>query len=122
MSKSIDKLFPVLEMPEERQLKWAQKNLMESSSERWCTSLADLAFRLRDEAVNIRYSKLVSAMEKVAMKSAKALTSYDMEGFNEWFTMEAQPIDWIIAALIAKELAKQPKAVKVPQMSQRKPT
>ena len=101
MSQKTKELLAVLDLPEGEQWIWVSENYKDKF---W--SLADLAFRLRDEAANMRYSKLVSAMEKVAMKSAKALTSYDMEGFNEWFAMVAKPIHWIIAALISKELAK----------------
>lgn len=60
--------------------------------------LADLAFRLRDEAMSSRY--LYSALLDVHQKAEGPQNRKQDFGF--WF-LRAKPIHWIIAALIAKE-------------------
>lgn len=65
-------------------------------------SNADLAFRLRDEAVKTcryKYDDAIIQVYSVSKKSA--------EEFHWWWIRHSQPIHIIIAALIAKELAKE---------------
>jgi hypothetical protein len=75
-------------------------------------SLADLAFRLRDEAVKIvnKYeypTQYLHGMEMVYKKATKTKgVRHDPKIYREaeeWFSLKAQPIHFIIAALIAKE-------------------
>lgn len=70
------------------------------------TSLADLAFRLRDEAVENR--EFMWACAKVYNKAWKyKLEPHEVDAPTiamwVWFANHAKPIHWIIAALIAKE-------------------
>lgn len=99
MSKGIDELLAVLDMPENEQNKYCWHNLPRKSWE----SLADLAFRLRDEmwiedafgdALVLIYKKCSDVVANVTDCFA-------------WFVLNAQPIHWIIAALITKQLAKE---------------
>lgn len=65
-------------------------------------SLATLAFRLRDEAVKkdsyIWTEACVNVFRKVC-------SDWDERSFDVWWQDNSRPIHWIIAALIAKELA-----------------
>lgn len=65
-------------------------------------SLADLAFRLRDEVENI--DDMLSAIYKVQRRLKKNNKESKLIGYAEavWFAFYAKPIHWIIAALIAK--------------------
>ena len=73
--------------------------------------LADLAFRLRDEAIRKHTGQLWQAMILVMNQDATPQQVYD--SFHEdgvitnqsWWILYANAIHWIIAALIAKELA-----------------
>jgi hypothetical protein len=66
------------------------------------TSLADLAFRLRDEAVSDLPERNAAEKWESALKAVcKHIGIY--LPIDEWFVDHAQPIHWIIAALIAKE-------------------
>ena len=88
----IDELLAVLDMPEEEQEEWCRDKTMPY---RWRESLADLAFRLRDEAV-VNQGEVAwhRAVVKVCDYMGKRIV---------WFKGYAQPIHWVIAALIAKE-------------------
>lgn len=98
MSK-IDKLLAVLDMLTSEQYKWCIANTDLYPYE----SLADLAFWLRDEVLSSKYGTLhwVSGMFDVYMK----MTGSKLLNWK-WGYIEAKPIHWIIAALIAKELEK----------------
>ena len=63
-------------------------------------SLADLAFRLRDEVLNSKNGtiKWVDGMFDVYMK----MTGSKLLNWKRGY-IEAKPIHWVIAALIAKE-------------------
>lgn len=68
-------------------------------------SLADLAFRLRDEAVEIDSGVLFGrGLTKVCWKLFGE-NKYGLNEFLSWSATVAYPIHWIIAALIAKELS-----------------
>jgi len=112
----IDELLTVLDMPEEKWLRaiatfayHSRKDseiLADFHREYKCgymeTSLADLAFRLRDEVIQtLGKDYWRDAWEEIWIK-IKGLTR---ENYM-WGFYKAQPIHWIIAALIAKELAK----------------
>ncbi len=97
-------LLAVLDMSEDEQIEWLRTNVFTSMRFReWIrTSLADLAFRLRDEAKGsegvVKYGK---AMQIVCDHFYKCENT-TMEIVNSFAAYVAKPIHWIIAALIAK--------------------
>ena len=89
-----EELLKVLDMSEDEQWEWCIQNTKHIGE-----SLADLAFRLRDEAVAKNHADFHNAIYNIMVK---------VEGDNKWATAFwgeclAKPIHWIIAALIAKE-------------------
>jgi len=105
MTPKINNLLSVLDMTEEKQNIWVWKNILGYSDKAVNRvflgiykpeSLADLAFRMRDEAdLDITYSlTLIWDYKKIN------------KDFVHWIINDSQAIDWIIASLIAKELAK----------------
>ncbi len=94
MTKEIKDLLAVLDMPEDEHARWCSSNVD-------CVfygCLADLAFRLRDEVFPTEFHAGVYEVQQYETKDyAPAL----------WGECFAQPIHWIIAALIAKSLAKE---------------
>lgn len=101
-----DQLLAVLDMSEDEQWEWCVKNVKEKTIGE---SLADLAFRLRDETKNLIHrsgdwgnlNALYEAQKEVYTKvTGEVAFVGELSGF--WMC-EAKPIHWIIAALIAKE-------------------
>jgi hypothetical protein len=107
MSDKIKELLAVLDLPIKSQrkwvAKWASNNLPRTHGVITSLSLADLAFRLRDEAAE-RPILFKQAREIVVTRKMEAMRPYA----DSWFIEAATPIRWIIAALIAKELANEP--------------
>lgn len=109
MTDKIQELLAVLDMPEKEQWSWALVNKHRNT---YRESLADLAFRLRDEAVD---KKLKCFMSDCWYMALQDVYEYEFErGRTEpkiheadWLVAVGQPIHWIIAALIAKELNKE---------------
>lgn len=103
MSDKTKELLAVLDMSKEDQSLW----LIYHEGIEPTESLADLAFRLRDEAVRINqwiYSEVIRDIcRKTNSPKADNCSCFDAA---MWAEIEAQPIVWIIAALIAKELSK----------------
>lgn len=101
-------LLKVLDLTEEEQKDWLWNNKLIHEDE----SLADLAFRLRDEAVKLSPVCFQKARAKIYYQvyyypiGERVLQSKNFLCTAEWWLEEAQPIHWIIAALIAKELSK----------------
>jgi hypothetical protein len=118
-------LLAVLDLPEESQtpeeiqfqwspLKaWVSKNVLKEPDERIAfqkgyISLADLAFRLRDEAV-IKYGD----KGQTPWTLATAIVWGHCTGpardvsFGDWWLNEARPIHYIIAYIIAALIAKE---------------
>ncbi len=99
-------LLAVLGMDSDHQFWTIQKYLSSRDAELYDTqeiSLADLAFKLRDEAYMCKKSrpKLRKCMRIV---TEKAYPLFDDKSLWEtWWIAKARPIHWIIAALIAKE-------------------
>lgn len=60
-------------------------------------SLADLAFRLRDE-VGLNFHSGMNHIHDYLHPSMSAAA------FDEWWIFSAKPIHWVVVALIAKEL------------------
>ncbi len=102
-----EELLKVLDMSEEEQTSWLCSYIYcnKKGEDYWYNflnrhiSLADLAFRLRDEAVKSSHVDFHEAIYDVMMK---------VEGHDSWATAFwgeciAKPIHWIIAALIVKE-------------------
>ena len=106
----MSEILDLLDMSEEEQIEWISRNCAG-----WCYSccLADFAFRLRDEAddeklmegqievfIAVHYKRLPNHAKKFIR------THPAREEIRSWFgSKEAQPIHFIVAALIAKELA-----------------
>ena len=95
--KKIDELLAVLDMPEEKQQMWLiYKQRIEPTE-----SLADLAFKLRDEVIK-KYKGQFNPIDSWVRGIIKVCSKFD------WFLYDwnilAQPIHWIIAALVAKEI------------------
>lgn len=98
-----EKLLAVLDLPEGEQYKWV---LLESNAHDGLAKLclADLAFRLRDEAAKESQSAWEQAVGEVKFHCCRDRADWqDMTGAY-WFFSAAQPIHWIVAALIANTL------------------
>lgn len=126
MSK-IDELLAVLDLPEEEQsvwlfdrfatsfmkkmqevgdrLKWEENEWRSTKQDAMSNQVADLAFRLRDEIGEGRMFDDLNCEEAVYKYRVKE--NYRPEMFTSWWICHSKPIHWIIAALIAKELAKE---------------
>ena len=118
MKEKIQELLSVLDMTEEEQYEWVSQYCKDNYIDNEITishpnlgfddyeiecSLADLAFRMRDEADKAR---LTLARIEV-FKAIKEPVHFEEAKYLEyWWNSYAQPIHWIIAALIAKELEK----------------
>jgi 23S rRNA A2030 N6-methylase RlmJ len=111
MSDRIKELLAVLDMTEKKQISWL-KNLYYKNEESGkydflidfymdSESLADLAFRRRDKVDLVEFERATFRVCKKIKK--KEVLSNEKDG---WWILKAQPIHWIIAALIAEELAK----------------
>lgn len=104
----IDELLTVLDMPEEEQWDW----LLNRADEFWPNEdafygereryIADLAFRLRDEVMGEAFGDFG---EEVFLEGLDKVQLYikDKKPATAVFGLFAQPIHWIIAALIAEE-------------------
>ena len=67
-------------------------------------SLADLAFRLRNEVdIDLFWVGMIQVMNKAATKEQVYAGRGFVETNADWWWKYARPIHWIIAALIAKE-------------------
>lgn len=102
----IKELLAVLDLPEFEQQDWVFKNVAHEhpdSIPRYERKMriADLAFRLRDEGGNFNEG-LTCVFEHLEGFSAYKEMLYWVCGLGG----ACQPIHWIIAALIAKELEK----------------
>lgn len=124
MSK-IDKLLKVLDMPENKQLVFVN-NLWQNRqiSQEYDLSpdihgklkmtfqnrvmLADLAFRLRDEVKDHKRARHLVYRHLIKLgKIPKLMCNCCYQPWWDWWVDSSQSIHWIIAALIAKELAKE---------------
>ena len=102
-------LLKVLDMSEDspEQYGWLLSTIREHKA---CCP-ADLAFRLRDEAIaeddksEINCSWCEASYEVYLYVIGEENEMEAKEGLDTWFSMRAKPIHWIIAALIAKEKA-----------------
>lgn len=115
MTPKIKELKAVLDMPEEGQKIWlvAKKIMKSSEGEKGEVvleeSLADLAFRLRDEVKLLTtkggYSLWYKA--KIAIYNYEFYQDRTQRGTDAFWEYDAKKIHFIIRALIAKELAKE---------------
>lgn len=100
MTDKIKELLAVLDMPEEEQIQFLVDYLESSTDQSYLPDqLADLAFRLRDEVGNVAFHHCIA-------KVCKHINPYVMN-YAGYGLCTCQPIHWIIAALCAKELAKE---------------
>ena len=102
----MSELLKVLDITKEEQWVWCAKNIKAVGE-----SLADLAFRLRDEAENKEGLWWSGGLSKVFFYLAHSPERFDLSSEDrmrqfQWFGTKAKPIHWIIAALIAKEMSK----------------
>jgi len=95
---TIKEILSVLDMTEADQYQWCYEQLPELRN--YPLSLADLAFRMRDEAVKKNIYKYIDAENIV-----KSHLLIQTNGTINW-SYDSQPIHWIIVSEIAKELAK----------------
>jgi len=102
MDEKIKELLAVLNMPEDV----VENYLLETGQMDSVESLADLAFRLRDEVKSLEHYPQFQARLKVYNYVRRNVPQRcDINHIDEhWWAMEAKPIYWIIAALIAKSL------------------
>lgn len=99
-------LLAVLDMSEDEQWVWCVKN-GKAVGKVAGESLADLAFRLRDEVLNSKnlnddyWDVGINAVANYVTKDQvwKVVSGVDVCNWSLYF---AKPIHWIIAALIAK--------------------
>ncbi len=111
MTERIKELLAVLDMPEEDEQIVRLFDFSVISSEEYDNfeagrgfSLADLAFRLRDEAPTNYLPGAICIVHEYVDTGVNKMYSHNFGGASSWFCFLAQPIHWIIAALIAKEL------------------
>ncbi len=71
----------------------------ENLEDKFQSTLADLAFRLRDEVGE----NMISGIQELHIKLSPGIPR---KVFDKWWRFNSKPIHWIIATLIAKELAK----------------
>lgn len=102
MSDKIKELLAVLDMSAQEQVEWVFDNVETGECDIDIDVLADLAFRLRDEVGKIDAVYWEKAVYMVYTRAH--IRPYD--NVFCWMTEWGRPIDWIIAALIAKELGK----------------
>ncbi len=93
-----EELLKVLDMSEEDQWVFCAQHCKKPIE-----SLADLAFRLRDEVLNKVNGILAThALQVVYFYVSGIPSGWTDKMVLEWFSFSAKPIHWIIAALIAK--------------------
>jgi hypothetical protein len=102
-----EELLKVLDMSELKQNGWCLENTDMKATE----SLADLAFRLRDEAIEIKEIKddvilslpWLRACYLIVNGKLDSCANVSLGEEAEHTILKRKPIYWIIAALIAKE-------------------
>ena len=107
MNKNKQELLAVLDMSEKEQRKWLLINYFHQRMPG--ISNADLAFRLRNEVIakddesEIDCNWCEASYEVYLYVIGEENEMEAKEGLDTWFTMRAQPIHWIITALITME-------------------
>ena len=121
MTPEIEKLLAVLDMTEEEQYCWVMNNFPDEgwkpfpddeddsciriAKSQYSRITADLAFKMRDEAVKTKAYKYAQRLvwERTEYKNAQPFKPMNPQ---VWWLDMSQPIHWIIAALIAQEQSK----------------
>ena len=111
----MNNLLKILDMSEAEQIHtlWNSKNqyldiIIRTKLEFGHISLADLAFRLRNEVIEEDDKSEIdcwwceASYEVYLYVIGEENEMEAKEGLDTWFTMRAKPIHWIITALIAK--------------------
>lgn len=111
MSKEIDKILAMLDLMEIEQLTFLNnypdktidgcKVLVRGEWRLLKVNLPGLAFRLRDEAKSYNWNLWLDSTKEVWRSVHKYWT------YEQFWMAKSKPIHWIIAALIAKQLAKE---------------
>lgn len=113
-----EEILSVPDMSEEEQWKWLEDNCLSEKDYVYApdfegyqldkkAALADLAFRLRDEASINYLPEAMCLVHECVDKGVDKMYQHSLSGGFSWFCFLAQPIHWICAALIAKNLAKE---------------
>lgn len=112
--KEIAEVLAVLKLSKRQQREWCRLKIAQYNSANPLSpvcSPADLAFKMRDERVasdlkSETDSWWCEASYEVFLHIIGEENEKDEVGLDTWFSMYAQPIHWIAAALIAGILAK----------------
>ena len=89
----------VLAMSEAEQWEW----MMERCSEYGALCPGQLAFRMRDEAMESRPKEYHKAITEILIYVSGNTCKHPESKADVWSLLLAQPIHWILAALKAKE-------------------
>ncbi len=92
-------LLAVLDMSEDEQFRWLMDNDIVTNEYVKCSRhliLADLGFRLRDEAMNFNKGAWRDATEQIWREC------HDYREYRNFWVDRSKPIHWILASLIAK--------------------
>ena len=95
-----DELLKVLDMTARQQAEWVCFYTDIHTGE----SLADLAFRMRDEVDVVNLHDALVKVHDYCDRGADRMYVNNYNGAINWFIHLAPPIHWIIAALLAKEM------------------
>jgi len=107
MSDKIKSFLAVLDLSEYAQREWVGQRygtVFDIGVRR--TSLADLAFSMRDEVQQIDSELWLKAIN-IVMEDMSKIFGINYKNITNWWNCYSQPIHWIIVAKVAKELAKE---------------
>ena len=107
MSDKIKSFLAVLDLSESAQREWVGQRygtVLDIGVRR--TSLADLAFSMRDEVQQIDSELWLKAIN-IVMEDMSKIFGINYKNITNWWNCYSQPIHWIIVAKVAKELAKE---------------
>lgn len=111
MKWSVNELLSILDGSEESQMIWlATLNIIRNSEGEkgqvvLDESLAETAFRLRGTTfLEFNYPKAIQIVHEYVDHGGNRMYNPTLVGALSWFCFLAQPIHWIVAALIAKEM------------------
>lgn len=109
MSDKIKSFLAVLDLSEYAQREWVGQRygtVFDIGVRR--TSLADLAFSMRDEVAKKRsYHAYWLQAINIVMEDMSKIFGINYKNITNWWNCYSQPIHWIIVAKVAKELAKE---------------
>jgi len=115
MSKRIEELLAMLDLPEEQYIAELlqlgaiasdEYDNVEAGRIKADILLAGIAFRLRDEVACVPDYKGSTSKALVMIFEKRTQIKGETPTIEIWWIWNAKPIEWIIATLIARELAK----------------